>query len=188
MLAEDAFGPVSHFYFRSNRPSSARYVAWGASWMLDPTAAGGGCLRNVGLHGIDAFLFLTGEDAQVTGAQTSSRALDKRVEDYAAVLLRTASGVVATIEVGNTFPGKGGDAEWRLSGRDAMLSLRGGTLRCITAAGEQELAAAPAEPLPAVSVRDALARWQRGEPPAVGVADCYRAMRLVDEAYALASS
>ena len=44
------------------------------------------------------------------------------------------------------------------------------------------------EPLPAVAVRDALARWQRGEPPAVRVEDCYRAMRLVVEAYKIAPS
>jgi predicted dehydrogenase len=183
MLAEGAFGPVSHFYFRSNRPSSARYVAWGAPWMLDPALAGGGCLRNIGLHGIDAFLFLTGEDAQVTGVQLSSRALGKRVEDYATLLLRTASGVLGTIEVGNTFPGKGADAEWKLSGRDALLAQRDGSLRCTSAAGEQELAGAPAEPLPVIAVRDALARWQRGEPPAAGIEDCCRAMWLVDEAY-----
>src|SRR4029078_13290452 len=30
LLAEGAFGPVSHFYFRSNRPTSGRYVAWGS--------------------------------------------------------------------------------------------------------------------------------------------------------------
>jgi hypothetical protein len=35
-------------------------------------------------------------------------------------------------------------------------------------------------------VRDALARWQRGEPPAARIADCYRAMKLVDDAYAIA--
>ena len=183
MIAEDAFGPLSHFYVRSNRPTSARYVQWGAPWMLDPAAAGGGSLRNVGLHGIDAFLFLTGENPEVTGAQTSSRALGKPVEDYATVLLRTPSGVMGTIEVGNTFPGKGGDAEWRLAGRDALLTLRGGSLRCVTPSGEQELAGAPPEPLPAVAVRDALARWQRGEPPAVTLEDCYRAMRVVDAAY-----
>lgn len=186
MLAEGAFGPVSHFYFRSNRPSSARYVAWGAPWMLDPALAGGGCLRNIGLHGIDAFLFLTGEDAQVTGVQMSSRALGKRVEDYATLLLRTPSGVLGTIEVGNTFPGKGADAEWKLAGRDALLAQRDGSLRCTTAAGVQDLAGEPAEPLPVIAVRDALARWQSGEPPAAGVEDCYRAMRLVDEAYDIA--
>jgi len=191
LLAEGAFGPLSHFYFRSNRPSSARYAAWGAPWMLDPAIAGGGCLRNVGLHGIDAFLFATGqgntcsgaEEAEVSGVQLSSRAHGHGVEDYATLLLRSASGVLGTIEVGNTFPGKGGDAEWRLSGRDALLTLREGTLRCTTAAGEQELAGQPPEPLPAIAIRDALARWQRGEPAAVGIEDCYRAMRLVDQAY-----
>jgi predicted dehydrogenase len=186
MLGEGAFGPVSHFYFRSNRPSSARYVAWGAPWMLDPAVAGGGCLRNIGLHGIDAFLFLTGEDAEVTGVQMSARAHGARVEDYATLLLRTASGVLGTIEVGNTFPGKGADAEWKLAGRDAMLVQRDGSLWCTTAAGNQELAGQPAEPLPALALRDALARWQNGEAPAAGIEDCYRAMRLVDEAYDIA--
>jgi predicted dehydrogenase len=186
MLAEGAFGPVSHFYFRSSRPTSARYVAWGAPWMLDPAAAGGGCLRNVGLHGIDAFLFVTGEEAEVAGAQISSRAHGAQVEDHATVLLRTASGVLATIEVGNTYPGKGGDAEWRLTGRDALLAQRDGTLRCVTGDGERQLAGAPSEPLPAVALRDALQRWQRGEPPASGLEDCRRAMHLVDQAYAAA--
>jgi len=187
MLAEGALGPVSHFYFRSNRPSSARYVAWGAPWMLDPAVAGGGCLRNIGLHGIDAFLFITGETAQVTGAQTSSRALGAAVEDYATVHLRTASGVLGTVEVGNTFPGKGADAEWKLAGRDALLTLREGSLRCTTAADEQEFSGHAAEPLPVIALRDALARWQRGEPPAAGIEDCHRAMRLVDQAYDMAS-
>jgi predicted dehydrogenase len=187
MLDQGAFGPVSHFYFRSNRGSSERYVAWGAPWMLDPAIAGGGCLRNIGLHGIDAFLHLCGEEkAEVTGAQTSTRALGARVEDYASVLLRTAGGVLGTIEVGNMFPGTGADAEWKLAGRDAMLVQRGPSLRWITSAGEQELAAQPAEPLPAVALRDALARWQQGRPPAAGAEDCYRAMRIVDRAYDIA--
>ena len=186
MLAEGAFGKVSHFYFRSNRPSSARYVAWGAPWMLDPAIAGGGCLRNVGLHGIDAFLHLTGEDAKVTGVQLSSRGLGKPVEDYATVLLRSESGIVGTVEVGNLYPGKGGDGEWKLSGSDALLSLREGTLRCVTSAGEQDFPGQPDEQPSAAALRDALARWQRGEPPAVGIEDAWRAARLVDAAYEMA--
>jgi predicted dehydrogenase len=187
LIAEGRFGPLSHFYFRSNRPSSARYVAWGAPWMLDPEIAGGGCLRNVGLHGIDAFLYLMGEDVELTGVQLSSRALGKRVEDYATVLLRSRTGVLATIEVGNTFPGKGADAEWKLAGRDALLVQRDEALRCATAAGDEMLSGAPAEPLPVVALRDALARWQRGDAPAAGLEDCYRAMRLVDDAYRMAA-
>jgi predicted dehydrogenase len=188
MLDEGAFGPLSHFYFRSNRPTSARYTAWGAPWMLDPAAAGGGCLRNIGLHGVDAFLFLAGEEAHVTGAQLSSRALGQAVEDYASVLVRSASGLLATIEVGNTFPGKGADAEWKLAGRDALLMLRDGFLRCTGSTRTQDLAGGPAEPLPVVALQDALHRWCNGLPPAASVKDCYRAMRLVDEAYAAASA
>ncbi|HJQ63749.1 MAG TPA: Gfo/Idh/MocA family oxidoreductase [Burkholderiales bacterium] len=185
MLEEGAFGPVSHFYFRSNRGSSARYVAWGAPWMLDPAIAGGGCLRNIGLHGIDAFLNLFGE-CNVTGAQTSARALGARVEDYASLMLRSADGILGTIEVGNTFPGTGADAEWKIAGRNALLVQRGASLKCITSGGEQEFPAQPGEPLPALALHDALARWQDGKPPATGAEDCYRAMRIVDRAYDLA--
>jgi predicted dehydrogenase len=187
MLADGAFGPLSHFHFRSNRGSSARYVSWGAPWMLDPAVAGGGCLRNIGLHGIDLFLHLTGEDASVTGAQVSSLALGKPVEDYAAAILCTPRGVVGSIEVGNVFPGQGADGEWKLAGRDALLVQQGGSVRCMTAAGEQEVAEPPAEPLAVIAVKDILARWQKGEPPATGPEDCWRAMRAVDEAYDVAS-
>ena len=71
LLAEGHFGPVSHIYVRLNRPAPARYPAWDSAWMLDPAEAGGGCLRNLGSHGLDMFLHLTGEDARVTGAQIS---------------------------------------------------------------------------------------------------------------------
>jgi predicted dehydrogenase len=187
LLADGAFGPLSHFHFRSNRGSSERYVSWGAPWMLDPAVAGGGCLRNIGMHGIDLFLHMLGEDAEATAAQTSTRALGRAVEDYATVLLRTNSGVLATIEVGNTFPAQGADGEWKLSGRDGLLLMQGGVVKWITAASEQQLAGAPAEPLSAVALRDALSRWQSGQPPATGLEDCFRAMRIIDRAYALAS-
>ena len=189
LLSEGAFGSVSHFYFRSNRPTSARYGAWGAPWMLDPAVAGGGCLRNLGTHGIDVFLFLTGEEAEVTGVQMSSQAHGHPVEDYATLLLRTPRGVIGTIEVGNTYPGKGGaDGEWKLSGRDALLVQRGSGLRCVTASGEQQIADPPGEPLPVIALRDVLTRWQDGQPPVTGVEDCYRAMRVIDRAYELAKA
>ena len=187
MLGEGAFGPLSHFHFRSNRGSSARYVAWGSPWMLDPAVAGGGCLRNLGTHGIDLFLHITGEDAQVTGAQTSSRALGKQVEDYAVVMLRTPSGIIGTIEVGNDFPAQGAEGEWKLAGRDALLLQENGVVRCVTSKGEEQLAGPPAEPLNALGLRDALARWQSGRPPAVGPEDCYRAARVIDQAYEIAA-
>ncbi|PYM19229.1 MAG: hypothetical protein DMD81_04150 [Candidatus Rokuibacteriota bacterium] len=187
LLADGKFGPVSHIYVRQNRPTSARYPAWDAPWMLDPAVAGGGCLRNLGPHGLDVFLFLTGEDAEVTGAQLSWRALGQRVEDYAAVLLRSSSGVLGTIEVGNTFPGESGtDGEWKIAGRDAILALKDGALRLVTADGEQTMPGEPAEPTALTAVRDALDHWRRGMSPPISVHDLVPVVRLIDRAYELA--
>jgi predicted dehydrogenase len=186
LLAEGRFGPLSHLYFRLNRPTSARYPGWDSPWMLDPALAGGGCLRNLGTHGLDLFLVLTGEEAQVTGAQLSWRALGQPVEDYASVLVRSASGILGTIEVGNTFPQDGTDGEWKIAGRDAILALTDGTMRLVTASGEETMSGRPEEPLALTALRDALDHWQRGVAPPISLHDCFRAARLIDQAYELA--
>ena len=189
MLADGRFGPLSHVYLRLNRPTSARYPAWDSPWMLDPALAGGGCLRNLGAHCFDLFLLLTGEEARVTAAQLSRRVHGQPVEDYASVLLRSAGGVLGTIEVGNTVPYDGSDGEWKLAGRDAILALHhDDTLRVITATGEETAAAPPAEPLYLTCVRDILDHWRRGAPPPTSVHDLLCAVRLIDEAYALAAA
>jgi predicted dehydrogenase len=187
MLAEGRFGPLSHLYFRLNRPTSARYPAWDSPWMLDPAIAGGGCLRNLGSHVLDLFLLLTGEEARVTGAQLSTRALGQRVEDYASVLLRSEGGVVGTIEVGNTVPYAGSDSEWKIAGRDAILAhYHDDTMRLITRDGEETMPAKPAEPLYPTAVRDIVDHWRRGLSPPVSVHDCLRVVHLIDQAYELA--
>lgn len=188
MLAEGRFGPLSHLYFRLNRPTSARYPAWDSPWMLDPVIAGGGCLRNLGVHGFDLFLFLTGEEARVTGAQLSAGALGQPVEDYASVLVRSDSGILGTIEIGNTFPRDGTDGEWKVAGRDAILSLSEGRIHLITASETASMPGEPPAPLAATALRDALDCWRRRDPPPIGVDDCYRAVRLIDQAYAMAGA
>ena len=184
-LAEGRLGPVSHIYLRLNRPTSGRYPGWDAAWMLDPAAAGGGCLRNLGNHGFDLFLYLTGDDAEVIGAQLSARAHEQRVEDYASVLLRSRSGILGTVEVGNTFPRVGTDGEWKVAGRDAIFVAKDETMRLIGAAGDETWPAEPAEPIARRALQDALDHWRRGAAPPIGVQDCLRAVRLIDRAYEL---
>jgi len=186
LLADGRFGPLSHIYFRLNRPTSARYSAWDAPWMLDPAEAGGGCLRNLGPHGLDLFLFLTGEDAQVTGAQLSWRARGQRVEDYASVLLRSSSGVLGTVEVGNTFPQNGTDGGWKIAGRDALLLFTEGLMRLVTEDGEETMPGEPDIPLARTALRDALDHWRRGTPPPISVHDCAQVATLIDQAYEVA--
>jgi predicted dehydrogenase len=184
MLDDGRFGPLSHVYLRLCRPTSARYPAWGSPWMLDPALAGGGCLRNLGAHLLDLFLLLTGEEAQVTAAQLSARALGQKVEDYATVLLRSAGGVLGTVELGNTVPYAGSDGEFKVAGRDATLvAYHDDTLRLITAGGEETLTDPPPAALYPVAVRDILDRFRRGAPPPIGVHDCLRVVRLIDQAY-----
>ncbi len=185
LLAAGRFGPISHFYSRINRPGPARYPAWDSAWMLDPAEAGGGSLRNLGPHGIDLFLQLTGEDARVTGAQFSQRAHSRQVEDYASVLLRSTSGILGTVEVGNCFPRVGTDGEWKIAGRDAILTVKDSVMKLATAEGDEVTAATELEAPYFTTLRDALDCWQRGAPPPVGVNDCLRAMRIIDQAYAL---
>ena len=187
LLAEGRFGPLSHVYFRLNRPTSARYPAWDSPWMLDPTQSGGGCLRNLGNHGLDAFRFLTGEDARVTGAQISARALGQPVEDYASVLVRSASGVLGTIEVGNTSPRGGGDTAAKLAGRDGMLVLSNDVLRFVSDEHDETFPAEPAAPMAQIALRDALEHWKRGAPPPISVHDLVPVVAMIDEAYTLAA-
>jgi predicted dehydrogenase len=186
LIASGRLGPLSHIYVRVNRPGPARYPGWDSPWMLDPAEAGGGCLRNLGPHGFDMFLYLTGEDAQVTGAQISRRAHGQRIEDYASALLRSASGILGTIEVGNTFPRVGTDGEWKVAGRDGILTLKDGVLKLAGASGDEVEKSTEIETPYATAIRDALEAWRRGAAPPISVHDCLRAVRLIDQAYALA--
>jgi predicted dehydrogenase len=178
-------GTLSHIAMRNMRPSSARYPAWGAPWMLDPAVANGGCLRNLGPHGLDVFTWLTGEDVEVTGAQLSARGLGQRVEDYASVMLRSASGIVGNIEVSNLYPGQGGLADLRVSGSDGMLVVTDGAARLVTRAGAESIKLDAVATPHRLALADVLARWQRGDGPMTDADDCYRVIRLVDDAYAM---
>jgi predicted dehydrogenase len=181
-------GTLSHFYFRLNRPSSARYPAWDAAWMLDPAISAGGCLRNLGSHGLDLFLALVEESAEVTGAQISRRALGAAVDDYASVLLRSAGGVLGTVEVGNLFPRDGTDGESKLAGSGGLLIERDGVLTLQTRAGASTERAEPAAPLAKLALQNILDRWRRGVSPRVSVHDLVPVVQLVDRAYALAAA
>lgn len=189
-IEEDTFGPMTHFYMRLNRPTSARYPSWHAPWMLDPAIANGGCLRNLGSHGLDAFVYLTaeGEEVTVTGAQLSWSTLHQSVEDYASVLVKSRQGILGTVEVGNGFPRDGTDGEWVVAFRDAILTFKDGILKLDAAAGEEILPATSAGSLPSIMLRETMAAADRGSKPPISVLDCYHAVRLIDLAYIAAGN
>ena len=158
--------------------------------MLDPKLANGGCLRNLGNHGMDAFVYLTGEgeEIEVTGAQLSWSGKGLEVEDYASVLIKSPKGVLGTVELGNGFPRDGTDGEWKVAFRDAILTLKDDVLKLNTTEAETVLPNEPPGNLAAVAVRDAIDASVRGDKPPIDVGDCYRAVRLIDLAYIAAGN
>ncbi len=190
LIHDGTYGPMTHFYARMNRPTSQRYPAWGAGWMLDPKIANGGCLRNLGSHGLDVFVYLTGEgeDIDVTGAQLSWSTHGQPVEDYASVMLKSENGVLGTIEVGNAFPRDGTDGEWKVALRDAVLTLKDDVLKLNTPGGEEILPPEPPGNRSAAILRQTIDAAARGDKPPISVHDCYRAVRLIDMAYIAAGN
>ncbi|MGH7103048.1 MAG: amidohydrolase family protein, partial [Acetobacteraceae bacterium] len=71
MIAEGAFGRISHIVYRGIRPTMRRYVEWDSPWMADKSQAGGGALLNLGGHGFDIARFVTGEEPEVVSAVVS---------------------------------------------------------------------------------------------------------------------
>ena len=98
-------------------------------------------------------------------------------------MLRSASGILGTVEVGNGFPRDGTDGEWKIAGRDAILTMKDGIMKLATADGDEILPGANVTAPVFTTLRDALDHWRRGAAPPISVHDCARAVRLIDQAY-----
>jgi predicted dehydrogenase len=183
-------GDLAHLHVRIINGPPQRYAAWGSGWMLDPATAGGGALLNLGIHGADCFLHLTGEPVEVTGAVVGRRAHRLPIEDFGAMTLRSASGIAGTIEAGYTYPDaaagmtRSGDNETRIGASGVYLVARDADVIRVTArGGEETLAGARAGDRYRDWTFDSLARFRAGQPPPAGIEDCLAALRIIDEAY-----
>jgi hypothetical protein len=80
----------------------------------------------------------------------------------------------------------GPDGEWKIAGRDAILTMKDGIVKLATAEGDETFPGTGVTAPYFATLRDALDHWRRGAPPPIGVHDCSRAARLIDQAYARA--
>ena len=103
LIAAGRLGPLSHIYVRINRPRTGRYPAWDCAMDARPRR---GRRRLPPKPRLPRLRHVPAPDrrAGVTGAQISRRGQGCAVEDYASVMLRSDSGVLGTVEVGNGFP------------------------------------------------------------------------------------
>lgn len=183
-------GPISHSYFRLINGPPQRYVDDGVAWVLDRAVGGGGALRNLGIHGISAFLMLAGDQTvDVVSASFGRPIHGTDVEDYAAVVLRSADGMLGLVEAGYTFASMkpGGIFEWRVSAKSATLIDLGDRIAVATLddEGRSDWPATPPARRYDVVLADALKRLSEGRPPAVPVTEGQRAMAIIDKCYAL---
>jgi predicted dehydrogenase len=185
LRVEGRLGTPIHMSVRIVNGPPSRYPAYGVPWMLDPSLAGGGVLRNLGAHGCDAARALGGDTLAVRGAAVERRGHGLAIEDYATAILAAPDGFVATVEVGYSHAGpQSSDQEFRLAATGAYIVDGNGTLSVTLADGSRETTASrDATAAYAFLVRDALARLRSGTPPAAAVADCAAAVTLIDAIY-----
>lgn len=185
----EAGGPLSHLRFRLVNGSPERYAAWGVPWVTHPDVAGGGALRNLGIHGIGAFLKATTGEVQVQSCVLSRRLFGMETEEYAAVTL-SAGGVIGHIEVGYTAAVDDA-SDFELSAHRQDLSVRddGQTLTVFDRrAGQTRVQ--PVVPLArryelfAAATVQAI---QTGGPAPHSLDDHLAAMRVIDACYAAAT-
>jgi len=186
---EGRLGTISHMHFRLINGPPRRYVEDGCGWVLDAAISGGGALRNLGIHGIDVFLRLAGEQEVAVEHATFGRPLHgTAVEDFALVVLRAADGAIGLIEAGYTHASMTrGLFEWRVAAANATLTDRGDRLEVATLddGAVRELPATPVARRYDALMADTLDRLRAGSKPVASLGDHWRAMEIIDRCYAL---
>jgi predicted dehydrogenase len=193
LRAAGRLGAVAHAQFRIINGAPERYRVDRVGWLLDPAIGGGGAMRNLGLHAVDAALCLFGDTEPVLAtAVVRADMHGEAVEDYSLAVLTAPGGPVVTVEAGYSYAtmAPGGDYEWRVSAGNAYLVDTGATCRVATL---DDGAISEVEPVPSrdryrVFMADTLDRFRRGVRPLVDFNDYVRAMRVVDAIYARAAS
>lgn len=175
-------GTVMHGHFRTVNGPPGRYRDWAVGWMLDPAISGGGSMRNLGFHGVDAALSLLGPGAKVRGASITKHAYNLPVEEFATAMIAVDGGPVVTVEAGYSYAAGGGDMEWRIAATGAYLRETRGKLEVRLADGTLETTDVPPPGYHDLTV-DTLRRLKEGRPPAADVEDCARAAELIDKIY-----
>lgn len=191
LKASGELGEIGHVGIRQVNGPPWRYRSYDVPWMLDPAIAGGGPLRNIGIHGTDMLTQLIGDRGlTVLAASKTDRVNGEPIEDFISALIRTDDGIVVTLATGYTFSApKPGDTDLHVGAKGAYLIQRREALTIQPAEGPPEVVRTPEGfNLYREIFFDALRRLRANEPPIATVRDCARANDLIDAIYAVASS
>ncbi|MCH7345238.1 hypothetical protein LZ017_17790 [Pelomonas sp. CA6] len=180
---------LSHMHFELINGPPQRYIDDGVPWVLQRALSGGGALRNLGIHGLHAFLALNaGHRVRLVHASLGPRLFGTEVEDYAVVQLQADNGCVGTVQVGYTHASLNtGLYRWRVAARGATWEDDGAVLRLSLldrARDEWRRLTRPARRYEDFFAHSLKAMAQ-DSPPIASLGDLQRAMALIDRAYVL---
>ncbi|MFI6231549.1 Gfo/Idh/MocA family protein [Micromonospora echinospora] len=180
-------GPVSTARFRIVNGPPDRYVDDGVAWVLDPEISGGGALRNLGTHTVDAYLAVAQGPVEVVGSAFTNRLHGLAVEEHAVALLRDSAGLIGVVEAGYSRPDADGtDHEWCVAGAGGYLRELHDQLEVITSDSVDVVESPSVMHRYQLFAEDVLRRLAVGAPPPITLRDCWRAVELIDRIYASA--
>lgn len=187
-------GDLDYATFRFMVGPPHRYLEAGSAWMLDPAVAGGGCFLNLGIHFIDLFSQLTGnESVDRVDAQMHRRAHSQQIEDHATMTLTTQSSASCLIEVGYTYPNAPDKRHvaYSASGTGGFVAIdSNGLVRHTAPDGSIDVRHidVDSDNLYSRLVTTALKEADRGFPSLPSIGDLAVAMGIVNRAYQSAST
>jgi predicted dehydrogenase len=184
-IREAAVSGGVHLSFRYITGGPHRYARQHCEWVNDPHESGGGFLIVDGSHYIDLTRYLTGQEIVDATGKLNSRIWNlSRMEDYATVLLETANGCTATLEIGFTNPGKPyerievGSKDFYIEGETGKKAR---VLRADGLADEFDL---PLGNMYDRNVADMVAMLDGKEcPDAATLEDQYKCLKVINEVY-----
>jgi predicted dehydrogenase len=187
--ADSSFVNPSVARFRIVNGPPSRYVNDGAAWMLDPSLSGGGALRNLGPHVVDAFLAVATGPVEILGAVLGYSQHHLEIEDHALAILRDGAGMIAVIEAGYSRPDDdGSDHEWAVFGEGAFVREVNDTVEVVTADSRHLYPTPPVMDRYRLFAAQTLDQLRRDARPDATLADCWTVMNLIDRIYAIARS
>ncbi|MBM4407655.1 MAG: Gfo/Idh/MocA family oxidoreductase, partial [Chloroflexi bacterium] len=169
--------------------------------LFNADRSGHGILHWLGVHDVDALLWLAGEPIVEIQALTANVGRqDIGVEDAVSVAFRYASGAIGTLHFVNAFPRPGGEGYMRFSGENGSIKISGeGTLTWWGPGSRQDPIRLEERryevsdwvgygPHSMVQIQDWLDAIREKRDPMVTGEDLVRALEVIDAAYESAAS
>ena len=166
-----------------------------ANLLFDRARSGGGVLSWLGVHDVDALLWLSGEPIVEVVAMTGSVGhAGLAVEDVASVGVRFAGGAVGTIHGGYDLPARGYRGRLALRGLERSVELAGEDELVVLARGDDGLLAETRRTYPVTpaagygaqgraAVIDLLGAIRDGRDTEAPIEALVRALEVIDAAY-----